>query len=64
MRKRNLFMSATLMCGAFMFAFRFDEGSTQWFWTGMEIVPLILGVSAIIFGILWFLESKNMTKIS
>ena len=62
MRKRNLFMGATLMSGFFIFAFRFDKNSIQWLWTGMEIVPLILGISAIVFGILWFLESKNKTK--
>ncbi len=62
MRKRNLFMSATLMCSFFIIAFHFDQDGVQWFWTGMEIVPLILGISAIAMGILWFLASKNKTK--
>ena len=60
MRKRNLFMSATLMCGFFIVAFHFDKNGIQWFWTGMEIVPLILGISTIVFGVLWFLESKKV----
>lgn len=62
MRKRNSFMSATLMFSFFIIAFHFDKDGVQWFWTGKEIVPLILGISAIVFGILWFLEYKNKTK--
>lgn len=58
MRKRNSFMSATIMCGLLVIAFHFDKDSVHWFWTGNEMVPIILGISAIVFGIFWFFESR------
>jgi len=62
MKKRNSFMNATLLCSFFIIAFHFDKDGIRWFWTGQEMVPLILGISALIFGIFWFLESRIKTK--
>lgn len=47
------------MCGLLVVAFHFDKDSVQWFWTGQEMVPIILGITAIAFGVLWFFESRN-----
>jgi hypothetical protein len=58
-KRRNLWMSATLMCSFFIVAFKFGSEGINWFWTGQEIVPVILGISAIIFGLLWFLEATK-----
>lgn len=58
-KNRNLFMSATLMCSFFIIAFQFDPNGVKWFWAGQEIVPIILGISAIIFGNFWFFDYKN-----
>ena len=54
MKKRKGFMSAALMCGFLIFAFKFGPEGIKWFWTGQEMVPIILGVSSLIFGSLWF----------
>ena len=54
-------MSATLMCSFFIIAFHFDKDGIRWFWVGQEIVPLLLGISALIFGGFWFSQSKNKT---
>ena len=53
MKKGNGFMSATLMCFFFIFAFNFGPEGINWFWSGQEMVPVILAISAIIFGIFW-----------
>ena len=62
MRRRNLFMSLTLMFSFLVIAFKFSKEGLEWFWTGMESVPIVLGISAIIFAILWFVVSKSMKK--
>ena len=55
-------MSATLMCSLFTIAFQFDKNGVQWFWTGREIVSVIFGISAFVFGVLWLLESVEKKK--
>jgi len=60
MKRRNLFMSATLMLSFLIIAFKFNKDGIKWFWSGQEIVPIILGISAIIFGSLWLLENKKI----
>ena len=62
MKKKNSFMSATLMCCFLIIAFHFNKNGIQWFWTGQEMVPLILGISALIFGTFWFFTSKSRTN--
>ncbi len=57
--KRNLFMSTTLMCLFFIGTFKFDESSFYWMWTGQIQVPIILGISSIILGIFWIIESRK-----
>ncbi|MCW8805587.1 MAG: hypothetical protein OQK56_03925 [Ignavibacteriaceae bacterium] len=59
MKRGHSFMSATLMCSFFIIAFKFGPGGIEWFWAGQEIVPLILGISAIIFGSFWFYDYMN-----
>ena len=50
MKKGKGFMSAALMCGFLIFAFKFGPEGIEWFWTEKEMVPIILGVSSLIFG--------------
>lgn len=59
MNKRIIFMGATIISFMSIFASTFDTSGFTWAWTGSEIVPQILGISALIFGILWFREFKN-----
>ena len=54
MKKGKGFMSAALMCGIFVFAFKFGPEGIKWFWTGQEMVPIVLGLSSLIFGSFWF----------
>ena len=59
MKKKNRFMSATLMCSFLIIAFQVDQEGIKWFRTGQEIVPIILGLSTMIFGSLWFFDSQK-----
>ena len=61
-KKRNIWLSAAIMCAFLIISFQFDKDGIRWFWTGQEIVPIVLGLSSLIFGIFWFLEYKNKTK--
>jgi len=36
------------------FEFNFSTSELNWFWTGSETVPIVLALTAIIFGTLWF----------
>ncbi len=61
-RRKNLWMSVTLMCGFLTIFFQFNKDGIKWFWTGQEIVPIVLLISTLIFGILWFKEYKKIRK--
>ena len=54
MKKGKGFMSAALMCVFLIFAFKFGPEGIKWFWTGQEMVPIVLGLSSLIFGSFWF----------
>ena len=58
--RRNLFMSATLMCMFLIGAFNFDESNFNWIWKGQIEIPIILGISSIIFGIFWIVEHRKL----
>jgi hypothetical protein len=61
MKKSKGFMSAALICFFYIFAFKFGPEGIKWFWSGQEMVPIILGVSTIIFGSFWsyyFLKNR------
>ena len=60
--RRNLWMSATLICSFLIISFQFDKDGIRWLWTGQEFVPIALGISSLAFGFLWFIEHKNKTK--
>ncbi|HUW06877.1 MAG TPA: hypothetical protein VMW01_11515 [Williamwhitmania sp.] len=60
MKKRNLFMSAALMCGFLTIAFRFDSNGIYWLWSDIKPVSIILALTALTFGVLWFKASKRM----
>ena len=60
MKKKNLFMGLTLMCGLFCFAFTFDNNGIQWLWTDMKPVAVILAIATVVFGIFWYKFSGKM----
>ncbi len=62
MKHRNSFMNPTLLCGFLIFAFHFSKDGVRWFWTGLEIVPIFLGICTLGFAFLWILEAKNKLK--
>jgi formate hydrogenlyase subunit 4 len=63
MKRRNLFMSATLMCGLFTIAFTFDSNHIHWIWRGQELGAIVLGVAAIIFSLYWYKSAKKLGEV-
>jgi len=59
-KKRNLFMSISLMSAFITMTFQFDEKSIQWIWEDQILAAFILGVIAIIFGTLWYKEERKI----
>lgn len=53
MKKRNLFMSTTIMCGLFVAAFTFKGDQITWLWADNKPVAIILGILAIVLGTQW-----------
>ncbi len=73
MKKRNLFMSATIMCALLTISFTFNSNQVTWLWKDKVPVAVILGILAVILGIQWIKfqkllkntsENKNAGKIS
>ena len=62
MKKRNLFMSTTIMCGLFAVAFTFKIDQSTWLWTDRKPVGLILVIMTIILGIQWVRQQKPLNK--
>ena len=62
MKKRNLYLSLTIMCGLFSVAFTFSSTQIIWLWKGNEPVGIILAVLAIGFATQLFKHQKLMKK--
>lgn len=62
MKKRNLFMSGTIMCALLTISFTFNNNQVSWLWNGKEPVAVVLGILAVIFGIQWFRYQKLLNK--
>ena len=60
MKKRNLFMSAALMCGLLCLAFTFNNEEIQWLWTDAKPVAIMLGIATVILGVFWFKYSRKL----
>ncbi len=60
MRRRNLFMSLTLMCGFLCLAFSFGNTGIKWLWTDIVPVAYILGIATFILGVFWMKASKKL----
>jgi len=58
MKKRNLFMSSTIMCGLFCLAFTFDNEGIHWLWKDSEPIAIVLGIATIILLVFWFRNAK------
>lgn len=59
MRKRNLFMSTTIMCGLLCFAFRFDNDGVYWLWADHKPVAVILAMLALGLAFGWYNVSRQ-----
>lgn len=53
MKRRNLWMSLTLMCGLFTIAFTFDSSGVCWIWKDAVPGAVSLGLASVVFAILW-----------
>ncbi|MCB0652192.1 MAG: hypothetical protein KDC85_13025 [Saprospiraceae bacterium] len=62
MKKRNLFMSVTIMCGLFVVAFTFKNDQITWLWTDNKPIAVILGIITIAFGTLWIKHQKLLNR--
>jgi len=62
MKKRNLFMSTTLMCGLLTLAFTFRIDQITWLWAEHKPVGIILIILTIVLGIQWVRHQKLMKK--
>ena len=64
MKKRNLFMSTTIMCGLFVVAFTFKNDQITWLWADNKPIAIILGIIAIVLGEQWIKYQRllNNTK--
>jgi len=58
MKKRNLFMSATIMCAFFVVAFLFKNGQIYWLWTDNKPAAFIPGIMAVVFGTQWIKHQR------
>ncbi len=61
-KKRNLFMSTTLMCALLTVTFSFDSIGIHWFWSDNIPVAIVLGILAIILGTFWFRVQRKMKE--
>jgi hypothetical protein len=62
MKKRNLFMSATIICALLAAAFTFKNDQITWLWTNNKALGIILVICAIAFGILWVRQQRLLNK--
>ncbi len=60
MKKRNLFMSATLMCGLLCFAFTFNKAGIKWLWIGNIPVVVVLAIATLVLGVLWLKQARKL----
>ena len=62
-KKRNMFMSTTLMCGLLTAAFSFDSIGIHWFWSGNIPVAIVLGSLTISLGTFWFRTQRKFKEL-
>jgi len=62
MKKRNLLMSTTIMCGLFAVAFTFNMNQITWLWTDSKPVGIILVILTVILGVQWFRQQRHLNK--
>ena len=60
LRRRNLFMSTTIMCLLLAVASTFDKQGILWLWSDKPYVAIALLVLAIILGSFWLRSQKQL----
>jgi hypothetical protein len=63
MKKKHLFMSATIMCGLLAVAFVFKANQIDWLWSDNKPVAIVLGILTIVFGKLWFKYRNGVNQL-
>ena len=63
MTKRSLYMGITIASILSIFTFTFDSNEIKWVWGELWIIPIVLAIFTIVFGVLWFLETKVESRI-
>lgn len=59
-KKRNFFMSFTLMFSLLAVSFKFDNNNIYWLWENDKPFAIFFIISAIVFATLWFAEGKKI----
>ena len=59
MKRKKLWMSATLMCGFCAIAFTFDNHGIYWLWADARPAAWILLMATMLFGAMWYASAKN-----
>ena len=59
MKRKNLWMSATLMCGLCSIAFTFDNNGIHWLWTDARPASMVLLMATVLIGVMWYTAAKN-----
>jgi hypothetical protein len=59
-RRRNLYMTATLMCGLLAITFTFSALGIHWLWSDSPQVAIILAGLAVVFGGFLFRAQKQV----
>ena len=62
MKKRNLFMSTTIMCGLFAVAFTFNIDHVNWLWSDSKPVGIVLAILTVILGIQCVRQQRFLNK--
>jgi putative effector of murein hydrolase len=64
MKKRNLYLSLTIMCALFSIAFTFDSNQINWLWKESEPVGILLMVMSVVFAIQLYKQQKRLKEQS
>jgi len=60
MKRKNLFMSLTIMFGLLAMAFNFEIDKISWQWNNNKILGIISVILAIAFGVQWIIQQKRL----
>jgi hypothetical protein len=62
MKKRNLFMSVTIMCGFLAIAVTFKIDQITWLWVDSKPVGIVLFILTLVLGFQWMKIQKSLNQ--